>query len=61
MRANRYQASLSTEVLMELVLQVYEAIVPRGIKADPAEHRPNHKGPDERSLWLDHNALEFLA
>lgn len=56
-RADRNERALPAQVLVELVLEVDEAVVRRLVEGDPPEDGRDDKRPDERRLRLDGESL----
>lgn len=61
MCANSHQCPLPAQVLVQLVLQVNEAVVAGWVKGHTTQHSSHHKGPNKGGLRLDHNTLQGLA
>lgn len=58
---NGDQGSLAAQVLVQLVLQVDEAVVAHRVERDAPQNGGNCKRPDQRCLWLDHQTVLLLA
>lgn len=56
-RANCHERALPAQVLVELVLEVDEAVVRGLVKGDPPEDGRDDERPDQRRLRLDGEAL----
>lgn len=61
MSTNGDDGPLPAEVLVQLVLQVYEALVAVLIKGHASKNRTYNERPNQSCLWLDYHAMTLLA
>ena len=58
---NGDQGTLAAQVLVQLVLQVNEAVVAHRVESDAPQNGRHCERPDQRCLWLDQQTLLLLA
>jgi hypothetical protein len=60
-RPDRHQSAFAADVLVQLVLQVDEGVVPSLVELYASQHGAHHEGTHEERLGLDRHLLSLSA